>query len=287
MLGLVISAGQYSLFQREQVSGFKLTFKSRICHLNQTIIQSSLLSLIHQFIPENFIQCGVQIAGLVKWSGDFYQLKNKASPGLFDFFWIHENFWWPHFFFFCQPSLLLSSNHPIWCEFLVITVLFIKTLGFSIPKTYCYYRTEFLLSWNLHLPGGDTRAPDVSDVLTYQGLAADLGLSSRALCPILSALCPCAGQTHSPVSKGGRWETCELELFTSQLGITTPPSDELSANESEPDGQIFLKTTYLKSGGVWEKFLVKLSMLCDYISWTVLFPAFGYCRHYHLEKMTC
>lgn len=98
-------------------------------------------------------------------------------------------------------------------------------------------------------------------MLTYQGLAADLGLSSRALCPILSALCPCAGQTHSPVSKGGRWETCELELFTSQLGITTPPSDELSANESEPDGQIFLKTTYLKSGGVREKFLVKLSML--------------------------
>lgn len=33
----------------------------------------------------------------------------------------------------------------------------------------------------------------------------------------------------------------ESELFASQSGITTPPSDALSANESEPDGQIFLK----------------------------------------------
>lgn len=37
-----------------------------------------------------------------------------------------------------------------------------------------------------------------------------------------------------------------MELFTSQSGITTLPSDELSANESEPDGRIFLKTMCLK-----------------------------------------
>lgn len=60
----------------------------------------------------------------------------------------------------------------------------------------------------------------------------------------------------TPVSKERGCELCELELFASQSGITTPPpSDELSANESEPDGQIFLKTTCLKSGGEGEKFL--------------------------------
>lgn len=61
-------------------------------------------------------------------------------------------------------------------------------------------------------------------------------------------------------------EICELELFASQSGITTPPSDELSANESEPDGQIFLKTC-LKSGE-GEKFLAKLSKIFSYIRCT-------------------
>lgn len=65
------------------------------------------------------------------------------------------------------------------------------------------------------------------------------------LVPSVSS-CPSADQTHSSVSKETGWEIYELECFASQSGITTPPSDELSANESEPDGQIFLKTTCLK-----------------------------------------
>lgn len=47
-----------------------------------------------------------------------------------------------------------------------------------------------------------------------------------------------------------------IVTFHSQSGITTSPSDELSANESEPDAQIFLKAMRLKSGG-GEKFLAK------------------------------
>ena len=58
-------------------------------------------------------------------------------------------------------------------------------------------------------------------------------------------------------------EIRESELFASQSGITTPPSDALSEDESEPDGQIFLKTTCLKSGG--EKFLAKFLKMFNYI----------------------
>lgn len=50
-----------------------------------------------------------------------------------------------------------------------------------------------------------------------------------------------------------------IVTFCKSIWYYTPPSDELSANESEPDGQIFLKTMCLKGGEDENTFLVKLS----------------------------
>lgn len=86
----------------------------------------------------------------------------------------------------------------------------------------------------------------------------EMDLPSHALCPTFMCLMHLLAKPIPQFLRIEAGEICELELFASQSGITTPPSDELRANESEPDGQIFLKTACLRSGGEGEKFLAKL-----------------------------
>lgn len=74
----------------------------------------------------------------------------------------------------------------------------------------------------------------------------ELDLPSCALCPIFMCLMHLLAKPISQFLGIEAGEICELELFASQSGITTPPSDELSANESEPDGRIFPKNNVFK-----------------------------------------
>lgn len=126
-------------------------------------------------------------------------------------------------------------------------VLFVKTLYFSTLRNYYWYGTESPLSWNSHFPGGDTQTPQS----LLQGWYCHLVPSVPSWVCFAHLLAkPILLFLRKEARGYVNWN------FSCQSGITTPPSDELSANESEPDEQIFLKTTWLKSRGR-EKFLAK------------------------------
>lgn len=169
----------------------------------------------------------------------------------------------------------------------MITIPFVKMLGFPTLENYC----QFVRNWvatqlkpSFPRRGGpDPRHQD--HVRGMWGICSKAGTAIPRPFSVLVHFVHLLAKPIPPVFKEGGWRICELELFACQSAITTPPSDELSANESEPDGQIFLKTTCLKSGG-GEEILAKLSRLCVYIRCTALCPSFCYSHHYHLEKTT-